>query len=111
MLYTDFVAGGKDYRLRLNTRNIIRLEKQLGSNPLAIFGTGETIPTITDMVNVLYCSLLQYHHGISLDDAYSIFDSYLADGNTTTDFINVILDIYRSSGIIKEEDSTEEGKN
>lgn len=103
-MYVDFQADNKDYKLRLNTRNVVMLEKQLGCNPLSIFGDGETLPTITEMVNILYCSLLQYNHGISLNDAYDIFDSYLADGHSATDFIAVILDIYKVSGLIKNED-------
>lgn len=103
MMYVDFHAGDKDYKLRLSTRNIAMLEKQLGCNPLAIFGKGDTIPTITTMVQVLYTSMIQYNHGISLDDAYNIFDEWLADGNTATDFIYVILDIYKVSGLVKKE--------
>ena len=57
MLYVDFTAGNKDYKLRLNTRNIVMLEKQIGCNPIAIFGDGDTIPTVTTMVYVLYASL------------------------------------------------------
>lgn len=107
MMYVDFIAGNREYKLRLNTRNLIMLEKQLGGNPLSIFGDGETIPTITEMVNVLYCSLIQYNHGITLNDAYDIFDNYLADGNSATDFITVILEIYKASGLIKSEDVSE----
>ena len=103
MLYYDFEAGNKAYKLRLNTRNTVALEKQLGCNPLGIFGDGNTLPTVSQMVNVLYSSLQQFHHGISLTDAYEIFDAYLADGNTITDFIPVIIEIYRVSGIIKED--------
>ena len=103
MMFVDFHAGDKDYKLRLNTRNIAMLEKQLGCNPLAIFGNGETLPQITTMVQILYASLIQYNHGISLDDAYAIFDDYLADGNTATDFITVLLDIYKVSGLIKKD--------
>lgn len=101
MMYVDFHAGNKDYKLRLSTRNTVMLEKQLGCNPLAIFGNGDTLPTVTVMVNVLYASLLQFNHGISLNDAYDIFDEYLADGNTATDFIQVLLEIYKVSGLIK----------
>lgn len=101
MMYVDFNAGGKDYKLRLNTRNTITLEKQLGCNPLAIFGDGETIPTVTALVQVLYCSLLQLNHGITLEDAYNIFDDYLADGNSATDFLSVVIDVYKVSGLIK----------
>ena len=103
MMYVDFHAGDKDYKLRLSTRNTVMLEKQLGCNPLAIFGKGDTIPTVSTMVQILYCSLIQYNHGISLDDAYNIFDNYLADGNTATDFIYVILDMYKVSGLIKKD--------
>jgi hypothetical protein len=107
-MYYDFEAGNKTYRLRLNTRNIINLEKQLGCNPVAIFGNGDTIPTISTMVNILYASMQQYNHGITLDDAYSIFDEYLAN-HSMTEFIPVILEIYKVSGIIKAEEV--EGKN
>lgn len=107
MMYVDFTAGNKDYRLRLSTRNTIMLEKQLGCNPLAIFGDGDTIPTITQMVNILYASLIQYNHGITLNDAYDIFDAYLADGHAATDFLQVIIDIYKTSGLIKKEEANE----
>lgn len=102
MIYVDFTAGNKDYKLRLNTRNLIALEKSLGCNPLSIFGDGETIPTVTDMVMILYYSLQQLNHSISLEDAYTIYDNYLEDGHTVTDFITVILDIYKASGLIKD---------
>ena len=105
MNYIDLEIDGKSYKLRLNTRNIVLLEKQLGCNPLTIFGTGDTIPTITTMVSILHASLQQYHHGITLNDAYDLFDDYLAEGHSSTDFITVIIDIYRASGIIPKEDN------
>lgn len=107
MMYVDFTADNKDYKLRLNTRTVITLEKQLGCNPLAIFGDGAGVPTVTQMVNILYCALQPLNHGISLDNAYDIFDAYIADGNSAIDFISVILDIYRVSGLIKGEGATE----
>lgn len=112
MNYINFEVGNKVYKLRLNTRNTILLEKQLGCNPLTIFGDGDTIPTITVMVAILHASLQQYNHGITLNDAYDIFDDYLAEGNNMTDFIPVILEIYRASGIIPKEKADEvEEKN
>lgn len=101
MLFFDFEAGNKTYKLRINTRNTVMLEKFLGYNPIAIFGDGETVPKVTDMVYVLFAALQQYHHGITLENAYDIFDDYLADGHTSTDFISIILEIYKVSGIIR----------
>ena len=103
MMFVNFTAGDKDYKLRLSTKNVVLLEKQLGCNPISIFGNGDTIPTITTMVTILHASLQQYNHGINLNDAYDIFDKYLADGNAATDFIPVILEIYKASGLVPDE--------
>lgn len=110
MLFVDFNAGNKSYKLRLNTRNTVMLEKTIGRNPLGIFTENgvERIPTITECVTVLYASLQQYQHGISLNDAYDIFDEYLDDGNSYTDFIPVILEIYKVSGILRTSKDTED---
>lgn len=109
MNYVEFHAGNKDYRLKLTTRSVVSLEKQLGMNPVAIFGSGDTIPTVTTMVRILHASLQAYEHGITLDDAYGIFDAWLEDNHVMTDFISIILDIYRASGILK--DTGDDSKN
>lgn len=103
MNYIDFTAGNHAYKLRLTTRSIVALEKSLGCNPLAIFGSGDTIPTITVMVHILHAALQPLNHGITLDNAYDIFDAWLADGHAMTDFLPVILDIYKASGLIRGE--------
>lgn len=108
MLYTTFTVGNKDYKLRLNTRNIINLEKQLGCNPLAIFGDGDTLPSITTMVQVLYASLQQLNHGISLNDAYDLFDEWLDEGNVATDFLAIMVEIYKASGLIQKDNKVDE---
>lgn len=108
MMYFDFEAGSKAYKLRLNTRNIVALEKQLGCNPLAIFGDGDTLPTVSVMVQILFQSLQQYHHGIGLNEAYDIFDTYISDGHPITDFVPVILEIYKASGIISDKRGNDE---
>lgn len=101
MMYVDFTAGNKNYKLRLTTRGVVALEKQLGCNPLMIFGNGDKVPTITTMVQVLNAALQPMNYGITLDDAYDIFDEYLNDGHIVTDFIAVIVEIYKVSGLIK----------
>ena len=108
MYYIDFEAGDKSYKLRLNTRSIVMLEKQLGCNPLNIFGdTYDTIPSITVMVAILHASLQQYNHGITMNDAYDIFDEYLDAGNAATDFVSVILELYQHSGLVPKDNGKE----
>lgn len=109
MMYKEFSAGNKEYKLRLNIRNTVALEKMIGCNPLAIFGGGDRLPTISEMVAILHYSLQQYNHGITMNDTQDIFEEWLNDGNTPTDFIQVIIEIYKVSGIIARDE--EAGKN
>ena len=100
-MFINFEVNNNTYKLRLNTKNVVALEKTLGCNPVGIFDvTGDNLPSVTSMVAVLHASLQQYNHGISLADTYDIFDDYLAEGHTVDEFVYVILDIYRESGLI-----------
>ena len=102
-MYFDFEAGNKAYKLRLTTKAVMNLESKIGCNPMMVFGNGNRIPTITEMVHILHNSLTHFNHGITVNDAMDIFDTWLADGHTHTDFIAVIVSIYRASGIIPNE--------
>lgn len=110
MLYTELTIKNRTYKLRLATRNIVALEKSIGCNPLNIFGNGEQMPEVTVMVQILFHSLQKYEHGIGLDEAFSLFDDYLEE-HSMAEFIGVIMDIYRASGIIKDSNSEEDEKN
>ena len=105
MMYYELNIDNKVYKLRLTTRATVQLEKQLGCNPLSIFGNGETIPTVTTMVNILHAALQQYHHNIDMNEAYNIFDMWLEDNHSMTDFITVVIELYKASGLIKVEDT------
>lgn len=103
----DFIVGDKTYQLSLTTRSVVQLERQLGCNPISIFLDGEEarIPSVTEMVNVLHAALQRFNHGIDMNNAYTIFDNYLDEGHTITDFIPIIVDLYKVSGLMpKDED-------
>lgn len=115
MLYTEFNVGEKEYKLRLNARNVVALERKLGKNPISIFGGIENneLPKLEEVIPILHLSLQQFQNGISEDDTYTIFDNYVDHGGDLVSLIPVILELYRSSGIIpKEKEKTgEDGKN
>ena len=102
MMYYDFEAGGETYKLRLNTRQSVVLEKMLGKNPLMVLTavTSDNLPKISEMCAVLHASLQELNHGVSMDKVYDIFDDYLADGHTPSDFIGVIVEVYKVSGLL-----------
>lgn len=107
-MFVNFEVNNKAYKLRLNTKNVVALEKALGANPVSIFDTqGDTLPSVTALVAVLHASLQQYNHGITLSDTYNIFDAYIEEGHTVDEFIYIVLDIYRESGLIPKEGEDE----
>lgn len=106
MMYYDFEAGGKAYRLRISTRNMVALEKQLGCNPLMLLHT-DGIPTITSMLQILHASLQDMHHGMSMDKVYGIWDDFIADGHTASDFLGVLVDVFRVSGLLSNDEVDE----
>lgn len=103
-MFYELEVGGKVYKLRLDIKSIIALEKKLGCNPLMIFGSGDTIPKTEDMITILFYALQSYNHGITFEDTYTIFENWLAEGHVVTDFVNELLGIFRVSGIIRSEE-------
>ena len=113
MLYTTFTVKDRDYKLRLNAKACVDLEKKLGTNPVNIFmamaGNDIKLPSLSDLITVLHFSLQAYEHGISADKTYEIYDAFIEEGHSMTDLIPVIIDVFKVSGLIPEE--VEEGKN
>lgn len=105
MIYKEFKVGAETYKLRLSTSDIINLEQELNCNPLLIFGKqGDKIPTVTTMVSILFHSLQSLQHGINRAEANKIFDRWIEEEEkTVVEFVEVIVDIFKVSGLIKNE--------
>ena len=103
MNYTELELNGEMYKLRLNTRGAIALEKILGKNPLDILlklEDGE-LPKLTDIVLIFHQTLQAYNHGINIEKAYDLFDSYVESGKTMFDFIQeAMIPVFQNAGFI-----------
>ena len=113
MLFTTFKTKDKEYQCRLNVKALVNLEKRLGKNPVSVFMgiKKDELPKMEDMLIIFHESLQPMNHGITMDEVYDIYDNYIEEGNTYIDFISVILDIFKSSGILKEEAPKTKRKN
>ena len=109
MLYSSLQVGEKEYKLRLTAKNAIALEKSLGRHPLAVIMelSEEALPSTEDMCKILHASLQTYHHDISLDDTYDIYDNMIADGKSFADVILILVQIFNTAGFIPEETEIE----
>lgn len=105
MLYSEITIGDKDLKLRLDAKGCVGLERKLGKSPLAIFtDSTNNIPKLEELIQVLHCSLQKYQQGYTEDKAYDLYDEYIDEGNTFTDFIPLVMDIFKASGFFKQEE-------
>lgn len=112
-MFTELKVGDHVYKLKLTTRGIVQLEKDLGCSPLQMFmGIDEDVlPKVGDMIKVLHRMLQPYNHGISTDDTYDIFDDYIDDGHTTWDLIPILLEVFQDAGFLPKEEGEPDSKN
>lgn len=113
MLYIELQIGEETYKLRLNTRTSIQLEKALGRNPVGVLmdmANGNKLPKRTDIVVMLHSMLQVYHHGFNLEKTMDLYDDYLASGKTDFDMISVFTDVFLMVGYIgKPDEENNEG--
>ena len=112
MLFTSLPIGEKEYKLKLTTHAVVELERKLKTNPVNVLmrmaATNE-FPSLETVMTIFHASLQAYNHGISVEEAYEIYDAYLETGKNMADLIYVLVQVFQNSGLIpKVED---EGKN
>ena len=99
-MFKEFEINGVTYKLRLDTKNCIALEKKLGHSPLddVIAVEEGKIPTFSFIITVLYYAMLKHQPGTKLEEVYSIFDTYIENGGSIMDLLPIVLDIFKQSG-------------
>lgn len=103
MLYHSFTVGEKEYKLRLLAKDSVAVEKKLGTSLMSVLVMDDIqdLPSIEVIVNILHASLQAYHHGITLDDTYGIYDDYIENGGAYTDLIAELVEVLKVSGFFR----------
>lgn len=113
MLYTELKVGEEIFKLRLNTKNSIMLERALGYNPITLFMDIEKgkMPKLNDILIIFHSMLQTYQHGMSMDKVYEVFDAYAEkEGKSMFDLIPVFMEVFQQSGYITKANSEEEAE-
>lgn len=99
-MFTELIIGGDSYRLRLNTKASVALEKALGYNAITMFMNIDNgvMPKLGDILIVLHAMLQPLNHGISMDNVYALFDKYVDEGHTMYDLIPLFVEVFQESG-------------
>ena len=111
MLFVELEIGNEVYKLRLNTRTSIQLEKALGRNPVSMLmdmAEGNVLPKRTDIVLMLQAMLQVYHHGFNLEKTMDLYDNYLATGKNDFAMIPVFTEVFQLAGYIGKDDENNE---
>ena len=116
MLYKELQIGEEIFKLRLNTKSSISLERALGYNPITMLMDIDRgkMPKLADVLIILHAMLQTYHHGYDINKVYDLFDKYVAEGKSMFDLIPLFVEVFEESGYITkatEETSEEEVKN
>lgn len=95
---------GKDYPIKITTRTALDMEEKLGTNPLnAILKIqrNEELPDLKTLLIMLHFGLQKLNHGISWNDTLQLFDDYCEEDGNIVALIELILDAFKESGLIK----------
>lgn len=99
MQYKEFKIGEKEYKLKLDAKAVVNVEKRLGESLLNVFMTGET-PALSNMLVILHSALQKYEHGITADKVLEMYDEYVDNGGTYTELVKEMLDLLKVSGFL-----------
>jgi len=102
--YAVWEVGNTEYKLKLTTDAIERLESKFKTNLMNVMGTGNGgMPALTVMLDVTHEALKKFNHGIGRKDVSEIFERYVNSGGSQLNFYTEIyMDIFQVSGFFSD---------
>ena len=95
-------VGGRDYKLKLTTGMISRLEDKYRCNLLNIV-SGDGIPRLSIMLTIIQAAMDPWQHGTKYKVVEGIYDKYLTEGGSQIKLLSdVIMPIMAVSGFFTE---------
>lgn len=101
----------KEYKLKLRTRTIPAIESKIGSSLFEIMGTdGNSFPKFNSIVAVIHAAI-QYDSLMTEEVVCDIIDEWLEDGHQYADLLDLMLEIFYSSGIFERPEEEDKAKD
>ena len=88
--YTLWEVAGKEYKLRLTSSAITKLEQRFNKSLLTAV-LDEGIPPVSTVITVIQAALQKYHHGIKSYDVETLFDEYIEEGGTQISLLKDVI--------------------
>lgn len=99
--FTVWTVGGNEYRLRLDSSRICKLEEQFGGQNLlfVVADADNGLPPLFVMLTVIQAAMQKFNHGMTYKRVQELFDEYIEEGGSQTSlFSDVVIKILGASG-------------
>ena len=94
--WASWEVDGVEYKLKLSTGAITKLEEQFKTNLVNIL---DGVPALKIMLTVTHAAMQKFHHGIKYREVEELFEKYIDEGGSQTEFLtNVFMPIYQAWG-------------
>lgn len=101
-------VNGEEYKLKLKTSSICKLEEKLNMSLMDVLGVARTTPPIITMLLITHGAMKDWNSNIKLEDVKNLFDKYIDEGGSQLDFFSTtFMGIYQVSGFFTESQSLE----
>lgn len=102
--FVPWTVNGTEYRLKLTTSAIVKLENKYGRNVLAIVSPEEGLPPVGDLLTVIQAAMDKFEHGMTFNGVTDIYDEYVEEGGDMTTLMNdVIMPLLSNGGFFTQE--------
>ena len=99
--YESITVCGCEYHLKITAANAVKLEEQLGTDPLSGI---EKLAEIKTLAKYYFAAAVSLNDSIkTIDDIYQLFDDYIIEGGTYDTLQRLVIDILLTSGILTQE--------
>lgn len=105
-------VNGEEYKLKLKTSSIVKLEEKFKTGLMNLIQIGETLPPLHVMLQVTHAAMKDWNNSIKLEKVYDLFDQYCMEGGSQLDFYQkVYIGIFQVSGFFTPSMAEEMEKN
>ena len=99
------VSENEVYNLRLRTIDTIKLEQKLNKNVMDIFMelSNNKLPKLNDLLMIIaYSAKANHQYELNEKNVFNVYDRYLESGKSMFDLIPLIIEIFKTNGLIPE---------
>lgn len=104
MNFYTLTIGDREFDCRLATKEVVALEKKLGTNPLNVLMSMQDggLPQTGILLEILQAAAKEDKKKLKTEEWYDLYDEFLSEGKSIANLLEAIMEIFQISGLIPE---------